>query len=99
MRIRSSVLELHADGWTKRETWQSTVVGANLCARDPLEVNGKGIRGEGGVADKKAYTVKSFDIISQRQYFVAHCIIFSVGNIFGLHGVCVSFHSTRKLVT
>jgi hypothetical protein len=30
---------------------KGTVVGANLCARDPLEVKGKGIRGVGGVAD------------------------------------------------
>jgi hypothetical protein len=37
-----------------------TVVGANLCARDPLEVKGKGIRGVGRVADKEAYTVTQF---------------------------------------
>jgi hypothetical protein len=32
-----------------------TVVGANLCVRGPSDVKGKGIRGEGGVADKEAY--------------------------------------------
>jgi hypothetical protein len=35
------------------------VVGANLCARDPLEVKGKGIRGVGGAADKEAYRLLS----------------------------------------
>jgi hypothetical protein len=30
-----------------------TVDGANLCARDPLEVKGKGIGRVGGVADRK----------------------------------------------
>jgi hypothetical protein len=31
----------------------TTVVGANVCVRGPLEVKGKGIREVGGVADKK----------------------------------------------
>jgi hypothetical protein len=43
-----------------------TVVGANLCARDPLEEKGMGIRGVEGVADKEAYTVHTKNIISQR---------------------------------
>jgi hypothetical protein len=41
------------------------------CARDPLEVKGKGIREVGGVADKEANIVHIINIISQRQYFVA----------------------------
>jgi hypothetical protein len=32
-----------------------TVIGANLCTRDPLEVKGKEIRGVGGEADKEAF--------------------------------------------
>jgi hypothetical protein len=74
------------------------VVGANLCARDPLELKGKGFRGVGGVADKEAYTVHTVNIISQRQYFVARCLISYVGNAFGLHSICICFPSTRKLV-
>jgi hypothetical protein len=58
-----------------------TVVWTNLCARDPLEVKGRGIR---GVADKEAKTVHTINIISQRQYFVAR---FHVGNGFGLHSI------------
>jgi hypothetical protein len=76
----------------------STVLGANLCARDPIQVKCKGIRGAGGVADKEAYTVHTINIISQRQYIVARCLI-SVGNVFGLHNICVCFPSARKLVT
>jgi hypothetical protein len=63
----------------------STVVGANLCARDQLKLKGKGIRGMEGSADKEAYTVRTTNIISQRQYFVARCLISYVGNVFGLH--------------
>jgi hypothetical protein len=62
-------------------------------------VKGKGIRGLGGVADKEACTVHTKNIISQRQYFVARCFSSYVGNIFGLHSVCVCFPSIRKLVT
>jgi hypothetical protein len=57
----------------------------NLCARDALEVNGKGIRRVGGVADKEAYTVRTINIISQRQYLVSRCLISYVGNVFGLY--------------
>jgi hypothetical protein len=74
-----------------------TVVGANLCAPDPLEVKGKGIRGMEGVADKEAYAVH-VDIISQWQYFVACHLISYVSNAFGLHSICVCFPSTCKLV-
>jgi hypothetical protein len=72
------------------------VIRANLCARDPLEVKGKGIR---GVADKEAHTVYTIDIVSQRQYVVAHCLSSYVGDVFGLHSICVCFPSTRKIVT
>jgi hypothetical protein len=63
-----------------------------------LEVKGKGIRRVGGRADKGAYTVHTTNIISQRQYFVARCLISSV-NVFGLHSICVCFPSAQKLVT
>jgi hypothetical protein len=77
-----------------------TVVGANLCARDPLQEKGRGIRGAGGVADKEAYTVHTKkNIISQRRYFVAQSLISCVDNVFGLHRTCVCVPSTRKLVT
>jgi hypothetical protein len=66
---------------------QTTVVGANLCARDPLEIKCKGIRGVGGVADKEAEAVHTINIISQRQYFVARYLISYVGNSFGLHRI------------
>jgi len=39
-----------------------------------LEVLGKGIRGEGRVADKEAYTVRAINIISQWQYIVTQFI-------------------------
>jgi hypothetical protein len=74
------------------------VVRANLCVRRPLEVKGKGIRKVGGVADKDACTVHSFNF-SQRQYFVARCLSSYVGNVFGTHSTCVCFPFTRKLVT
>jgi hypothetical protein len=67
------------------------VVGANLCSRDPSEVKGKGIRGVGAVADKEAYSVHTVDIISQRQYFAARCLVSYVGNMFGLHSFIVCF--------
>jgi hypothetical protein len=41
-----------------------TVAGANLFARDPLEVKGKGIR---EVTGNEAYTVHTINVISQRQ--------------------------------
>jgi hypothetical protein len=41
-----------------------TAVGANLCVRRPLELNGKGIRGVGGAADKEALSVHAINIIS-----------------------------------
>jgi hypothetical protein len=44
-----------------------TVVGANLYVSCPLEVKGKVIRGVRGVADKEACTVRTINIIPQRQ--------------------------------
>lgn len=70
-----------------------------MCTRDPLEVNGMMIGGAGGVAGNKAYTVHAVNIISERQYFVAPCLIPGVGNVFDLHSICVLFPSTLKLVT
>jgi hypothetical protein len=52
---------------------KGTVVGANLCIPRPLEVNGKEIRGLGGVAGKEACSVHATNIISQRQYSGARC--------------------------
>jgi hypothetical protein len=49
----------------------------------PLDVNGKGIRGVGGAADKEADTVHTINIISQRLYFVARCLRSYVGNVSG----------------
>jgi hypothetical protein len=60
-----------------------TLVGANLCAPDSLEVNGKGIKicgGGGGVADKKACTVHSTNI-SQRRCFVVRCLAFPTSEL------------------
>jgi hypothetical protein len=80
--------------------WKSlTVVGANLCAPRLLELKGKGIKGMGGVGDKEAYTLHNINIISQLQYFVARCLGFYVGNVFGLYSIFVCFLSTHKLVT
>jgi hypothetical protein len=73
-----------------------TAVGTNLCVRGPLEVKSKGIRGVGGVADKEAYTVHTINI-SQRQYFVAHCLSSCVGNVFGSHSMCVCLVSTTVM--
>jgi hypothetical protein len=53
--------------------------GANMCISLPLEVKGKGIRGVEGVVDKEKYTVRTKNIISQRQYFVARCLSSCVG--------------------
>jgi hypothetical protein len=53
----------------------------------------------GAVTDKEAYVARPCDIISQRQCFVDRSLISYVGNVFGLHGICVCFPSTRKLVT
>jgi hypothetical protein len=78
---------------------RSAVVGANLCAQDTSEVKGKGIRGMGEVADKEACAVQTINIIFQRQYFVARCLISCVNNVFGLHRVCVCFTLSRNLVT
>jgi hypothetical protein len=74
-----------------------TVVGKNLCVPCPLEVNGKGIRGLGGVAGKEAHTIQTMNIISRRQHFIAPCLSSHVGNVFGLRRVSVCFPSTRKL--
>jgi hypothetical protein len=79
-------------------TTHVTVVGANLCIQGPLEVKGKGIRGVDRVADKEAYTVHIINNISPQQYFVAHCLISYVGNVFGSHNMCICFPSTHKIV-
>jgi hypothetical protein len=72
-------MENNKEHWPRYGT--CTVVGENPCARDPLEVKGKGI---GGVADKEAHTVHSFSIISQQQYFVARCLISYIGTVMPL---------------
>jgi hypothetical protein len=64
----------------------NTLVGAHLCVRRSLEEKGKEIR---GVTDREAYTVHTINIISRRQYFVARCHSSCVGNVFGLHRMCV----------
>jgi hypothetical protein len=74
-------------------------VGMNLYVSCPLEVKDKGIRGVEGVEVQEAFTVHTINIISQQQYFVAHCLISSVSNVFGLHSICVCFPSTCKVVT
>jgi hypothetical protein len=51
----------------------------------------QGIRGVGRVVDKEAYTVHTINIIFQRQYFVARCLISNVGNVFGLHSILYAF--------
>jgi hypothetical protein len=79
-------------------TTHVTVVGVNLCHQGPLRVNGKGIRGVGRVSDKETYTVHITNVISPQRYFVAHCLISYVGNVFGLHSMCICFPSTHKLV-
>jgi hypothetical protein len=61
-----------------------TVVGTNLCVRDPLERKSLVIREVSGVPDNEAYNVYTGDIISQRQCFVARSLISYVGNVFGL---------------
>jgi hypothetical protein len=72
-----------------------TVIGANLCARDPLEVKRKGLRGVGGVAYKEAKTVQ-------------HCFPAAVLCSFLSHFLCrqclwftqyMRFSCTRKLGT
>jgi hypothetical protein len=50
---------------------------ALLCLEEnvhPLEANGKGTKGQQGMAGKEAYTVHIVNIISQLQYFVATCL-------------------------
>jgi hypothetical protein len=46
-------------------------------------VRSTSVRSKRQVADKEAYTVHTINIISQRQYFVAHCLSSCVGNVFG----------------
>jgi hypothetical protein len=53
----------------------------------------------GGVADKEAYAVHTTNIISQRQYFVARCLISCKYDVSGLRSMCVCFSSAHKLVT
>jgi hypothetical protein len=64
-----------------------TLVVTYLWVPRPLEVKGEGIRRLGGVADKEAHTVHTISIISQRQYFVARCLISCVGNVIGLRSI------------
>jgi hypothetical protein len=64
-----------------------TEVGTNLCVPRLLEVKGKWFRGVGGVGDKEARTVRTINIISQRQYSVAGCAILYVFNVFSLHSI------------
>jgi hypothetical protein len=71
----------------------SAVVGANLCVRRPVRSKRQGDHRGGRVADKKACTVHTTNIISQRQYFVARCLSSYVGNVFGLHSICVCLAS------
>jgi hypothetical protein len=52
-----------------------------------VKIKEKVIGEVGGVIDKKAFSVHPFNIISQRQYFVARCLISYVGNVFGLHSL------------
>jgi hypothetical protein len=73
-----------------------TVVGANLCTRDPLDVKGKGIRGVGGVTDKEAYC--PYD----KHYFptvICNLLSFPMSVMCLVFTVCFCFPSTRKLVT
>jgi hypothetical protein len=44
-----------------------------------------------GVRGKEAYTVRTTNIISQWQYFVAHCLSSYVSNVLGLYST-FSFH-------
>jgi hypothetical protein len=46
----------------------------------------------------KAFSIHTINIISQQQYFAAHCLSSCVGNVFCLHSICVCFPSTKKLV-
>jgi hypothetical protein len=50
------------------------------------------------VADKKAYTVHTMNITSQWQYFTACCLMSYLGTVLPLHGMCICFPSTHKLV-
>jgi hypothetical protein len=51
----------HLQGLSE-EGYEVTVVGANLCSRDPLKAKGKAIRGVGEVADKEACTVHTLTL-------------------------------------
>jgi hypothetical protein len=53
----------------------------------------------GGAVHKDANTIHTINIISQRQYIVARCLISCVDDVFGLHSICVCVSSTHKLVT
>jgi hypothetical protein len=66
-----------------------------VCVPRLLEAKRKVIR---EVVDEEVHTVHMKHIILQRQYFVARCLSFIVGNVFGLHSVCIHFPSTRKIV-
>jgi hypothetical protein len=69
----------------------STVVGAKLCFRRALEARGKGIIGVREVVYKEAQTLKTINVISQLQYFVARCLSSYVGNVFGLRSIRFCF--------
>lgn len=56
----------------------------------------KGVRGLRGIADRDAYTVHTINIISQRQCFVAHCLVSYIGNVFGLDSICGCFVSLLR---
>jgi hypothetical protein len=69
-----------ADLWRNKLT--SCSRGESLRSRS-IRYKSKGIREVGGEADNEACTVHTFNIISQRQYFVPRCLISCVGNAFG----------------
>jgi hypothetical protein len=70
-----------------------------VCFIRQLVVKYKGTRKVGVVADKEAYTVHTENSFSQRQCFAARCLSSCVGNVFGLHCICVCFPYTHKLET
>lgn len=66
------------------------VVGANLCARRPVEVLGQAVRGAGGVAGKEECTFQTIKkIFYQLHYLATHGLCFYVDNVPGLHSICV----------
>jgi hypothetical protein len=51
------------------------------------------------MSDKGAYAVHVVSITSQRQCFVALCLISCVGNDSGSHSICVCFPFSHRLAT